>query len=71
MATVTSDEALHGKDALLALPGEQRRAIETAYFGGLTRREIALEIAVPMGQPEPHAARAAKSGLNFRMPIRT
>ncbi len=47
--TERADEARHVRDALLALPGEQRRAIELAYFSGLTRREIAASGAVPVG----------------------
>src|SRR5581483_6576623 len=38
--TERSDEARHLRDALRVLPCEQRRAIEMAYFTGLTRREI-------------------------------
>ncbi len=48
-ATERADEAQHLRDALLALPQEQRRAIEMAYFSGLTRREIAASGTVPMG----------------------
>jgi RNA polymerase sigma-70 factor (ECF subfamily) len=47
--TECADEARHVRAALLALPGEQRSAIEMAYFGGLTRREIAALDTVPVG----------------------
>ena len=48
-ATERADEARQVRDALGTLPGEQRRAIEMAYFSGLTRREIAASSTVPMG----------------------
>ena len=48
-ATERADEARHVRAALRALPGEQRRAIEMAYFSGLTRREIAASARVPEG----------------------
>jgi RNA polymerase sigma-70 factor (ECF subfamily) len=35
--------------AVAALPGEQRRAIEMAYFDGLTHREIAERDGLPLG----------------------
>lgn len=47
--TERADEARHVRDALLLLPAEQRRAIEMAYFSGLTRREIAASSTVPVG----------------------
>lgn len=47
--TERADEARDVRDALRLLPGEQRRAIEMAYFAGLTRREIAAEGTVPVG----------------------
>ncbi len=37
------------KSALDELPGEQRRVIELAYFGGFTHSEIAEMLAVPAG----------------------
>jgi RNA polymerase sigma-70 factor (ECF subfamily) len=36
------------RDALRALPGDQRRALELAFFGGLTQREIANRIDTPL-----------------------
>lgn len=36
-------------DALAALPPEQRRALELAYFGGFTQTEIAERLAEPLG----------------------
>jgi RNA polymerase sigma-70 factor, ECF subfamily len=42
----TSDE-IHG--ALGALPSEQRRVIELAYFGGFTHVEIASMLGAPVG----------------------
>jgi RNA polymerase sigma-70 factor, ECF subfamily len=48
-ATVRADEARQVRDAVHALPTEQRSTVEMAYFGGLTRREIAASSALPIG----------------------
>jgi RNA polymerase sigma-70 factor (ECF subfamily) len=37
------------RDALAALPGDQRQAIELAYFGGRTFREAAAMLGIPEG----------------------
>ena len=50
------DDALSGawlsqrvRDALDQLPPDQRDAIELAYFGGRTYRQVAVELAIPEG----------------------
>lgn len=47
--TERADEARSVRLALRSLPQEQRRAIEMAYFSGLTRREIGASVSVPVG----------------------
>jgi RNA polymerase sigma-70 factor (ECF subfamily) len=37
------------RDALRVLPGEQRQAIELAYYGGYSQQEIARMVEVPLG----------------------
>jgi RNA polymerase sigma-70 factor (ECF subfamily) len=37
------------RSAVETLPGEQRRAIEMAFFDGLTHREIAERDGLPLG----------------------
>jgi RNA polymerase sigma-70 factor (ECF subfamily) len=43
------DDAQHVRSALRELPGEQRRVIELAYFGGFSQGEIAAMLDLPPG----------------------
>jgi RNA polymerase sigma-70 factor (ECF subfamily) len=43
------DEAREVRSALRALPAEQSRVIELAYFGGFTHTEIAAVLDTPVG----------------------
>jgi RNA polymerase sigma-70 factor (ECF subfamily) len=52
----TANEAVHGQakakliqSAIFELPAEQRRAIELAYFSGLTQNEISEKLHEPLG----------------------
>ena len=48
-AAITSETAAFLRTALEVLPAEQRRAIELAFFGGLTQLEISEQLGVPLG----------------------
>lgn len=39
----------HVREALKQLPAEQKQALELAYFGGFTQREVASIAGVPLG----------------------
>ena len=44
-----SDEAVHVRDAVKALPTDQRLALELAFYKGLTQQEIAETLQQPLG----------------------
>ena len=46
---VTNVDAGAARQALDALPPEQKQVIELAYFGGLSHSEIATQLAAPIG----------------------
>src|SRR5580700_10685736 len=43
------DRAVAVRSAMADLPGEQQRALELAFFSGLTQREIAEKLSEPIG----------------------
>jgi RNA polymerase sigma-70 factor (ECF subfamily) len=46
---VARDESHHARRLVAGLPSEQRQVIELAFFRGLTQREIAASVGVPIG----------------------
>ena len=48
-SSVEAEQARVLRRALLALPAEQRRAIEAAFFRGLTHTEVAAALQQPLG----------------------
>lgn len=48
-AAAAGDDARMVRAAIAALPAEQRRALEMAFFGGLTQEQIARSLREPLG----------------------
>jgi RNA polymerase sigma-70 factor (ECF subfamily) len=48
-AAASSDAAQAVRSAVSTLPIEQRRALEMAFFGGLTQEQIAQTLREPLG----------------------
>ena len=48
-AGLSAEELDNVRSAVRALPADQRRAIELAFFGGLTHQQIAEQLHEPLG----------------------
>ncbi len=48
-AAISGDEARAVRAAVATLPAEQQKALELAFFGGLTQEEIARKLSEPLG----------------------
>jgi RNA polymerase sigma-70 factor, ECF subfamily len=46
---IAREEASQVRNAVLQLPADQRRALELAYFEGLSQSEIAAQLQTPLG----------------------
>jgi RNA polymerase sigma-70 factor (ECF subfamily) len=49
------------RTAMAALPGEQREAVELAYFEGMTQTEIAARTGSPLGTVKSRVRTAMQS----------
>jgi RNA polymerase sigma factor (sigma-70 family) len=60
-------DAAELRGALSALPRAQREAIELAYYAGLSQREIATRLRVPIGTVKARTARGLRGARRFLM----
>jgi RNA polymerase sigma-70 factor (ECF subfamily) len=67
-ASVERERARRVRSALEALPREQRRAVEAAFFGGLSHTEIAAALGQPLGTVKTRI-RSALSALRRALAI--
>jgi RNA polymerase sigma factor (sigma-70 family) len=60
-------DAAELRGALSALPRAQREVIELAYYAGLSQREIAEQLRVPIGTVKARTARGLRGARRFLM----
>ena len=49
LGLLEGDEAATFRAALAVIPGDQKQAVELAFFGGLTHEQIAERLEAPLG----------------------